>query len=432
MILHGNQRGGSKDLALHLLKAENDHVDVHELRGFVSDDLVSALHESYAISRGTKCKKFLFSLSLNPPPDEDVSTQEFEEAINQVEEKLGLTDQPRAIVFHVKQGTNGVRRHAHAVWSRIDMAEMKAIKLPYYKLNLQDVSRELYIKHEWEMPRGFMNSEERDPKNFTMQQWQQAKRIGKDPRNIKAALQDSWAISDTQGAFQNALKERGYTLAKGDRRGFVALDHRCEVFSISKKWIGVSANDVRKKLTDQKALPSVDEARQHIAKEMDSRLSLLQQQQQTALQSRLSEIEQKRVHLVDQHRTQRQALKEQQQTRWQAEAQQRQARFNKGLRGVLDRVIGKHRQLKEQNERETLLAYQRDRQEKDRLIFNQLDQRRQLQARVERLNLFKENHKQALSNDVQQYKEVQEKKREVVDFRQKMQSRGRRGPELER
>lgn len=431
MILEGNQRGGSKDLALHLLKAENDHVDVHEMRGFVSDDLVSALHESYAVSRGTKCKKFLFSLSLNPPPGEDVSTQAFEEAINQVEEKLGLTNQPRAIVFHEKQGPGGVRRHAHAVWSRVDMAEMKAIKLPYYKLNLQDVSRELYIKHDWEMPRGFMNSEEHDPKNFTMQQWQQAKRIGKDPRKIKTVLQDCWAISDTQGAFQNALKERGYTLAKGDRRGFVALDHACEVFSISKKWIGISANDVRKKLTDQKLLPSVDEARQQIAQEMDSRLSALQRQQQTALQSRLTEIEQKRVRMVENHRAQRQTLREQQQTRWQAEAQQRQARFNKGLRGVLDRVTGKHHRLKEQNECETLHAYQRDRQEKDILIFNQLDQRRQLQARTQRLNNFKDNHKQALSSDVQQYKEVQEKKREVVDFRQKMQNR-RKGLDLER
>ena len=38
MILHGNQRGGARDLALHLLKDENEHVEVHELRGFVSDN----------------------------------------------------------------------------------------------------------------------------------------------------------------------------------------------------------------------------------------------------------------------------------------------------------------------------------------------------------------------------------------------------------
>jgi len=79
MILHGSQRGGARDLALHLLKEENDHVEVHELRGFVSDDLVSALNEVHAISRGTKARQYLFSLSLNPPPDVNVSIEDFEE-----------------------------------------------------------------------------------------------------------------------------------------------------------------------------------------------------------------------------------------------------------------------------------------------------------------------------------------------------------------
>ena len=37
---------------------------VVELRGFVSDDLMGALKEAYAISLGTKCRQFLFSLSL--------------------------------------------------------------------------------------------------------------------------------------------------------------------------------------------------------------------------------------------------------------------------------------------------------------------------------------------------------------------------------
>ena len=113
MILVGNQRGGAKDLAQHLLKQENEHVDVHELRGFVSGNLTGALNEAYAISRATRCKQFLFSLSLNPPPDAQVSSQDFEQAISKVEDKLGLKDQPRAIVFHEKEG----RRHCHAVWS---------------------------------------------------------------------------------------------------------------------------------------------------------------------------------------------------------------------------------------------------------------------------------------------------------------------------
>lgn len=54
MILVGNQRGGAKDLALHLLKDENEHIEVHELRGFVSNNLMGALNEAYAISRAAQ------------------------------------------------------------------------------------------------------------------------------------------------------------------------------------------------------------------------------------------------------------------------------------------------------------------------------------------------------------------------------------------
>lgn len=112
-------------MALHLLKKENDHVEVHELRGFMSADLVSALKETYTINKATKAKKFLYSLSLNPPANENVSAADFEKAIARVEKELNLTNQPHAIVFHEKNG----RRHAHAVWSRIDAQQMKAINI---------------------------------------------------------------------------------------------------------------------------------------------------------------------------------------------------------------------------------------------------------------------------------------------------------------
>ncbi|MFK7957588.1 MAG: amidohydrolase family protein [Lysobacterales bacterium] len=147
MILQGNQRGGARNLAHHLLKDENDHLDVHELRGFVSDDLVSALNETYCISKATKARQFLFSLSLNPPKGQNVSTEAFESAILRVEQDLKLDNQPRAIVFHEKNG----RRHCHAVWSRIDCGAMKAIPLPFTKRKLMNISRELFIEHQWKM-----------------------------------------------------------------------------------------------------------------------------------------------------------------------------------------------------------------------------------------------------------------------------------------
>ena len=111
--------GGGQDLAAHLLRTdENEHVRVHELRGFATDDLKGAFKEAEAISRGTKCRQYLFSLSLSPPESARVGVADFEAAIETIEARLGLECQPRAIVFHEKGG----RRHAHCVWSRIDSA----------------------------------------------------------------------------------------------------------------------------------------------------------------------------------------------------------------------------------------------------------------------------------------------------------------------
>src|SRR5262245_54439961 len=148
MILKASQRGGGLQLAAHLMNdVDNDHIELHELRGFIASSLQGAFKETYAVSRGTRCRQFLFSVSLNPPEAELVPIEVFESAISEIEGRMGLTGQPRAVVFHEKEG----RRHAHAVWSRIDARQMKAINLPHYKLKLRDVSRQLYLDHGWKM-----------------------------------------------------------------------------------------------------------------------------------------------------------------------------------------------------------------------------------------------------------------------------------------
>ena len=142
MILKGSQRGNAAQLARHLLNdKDNEHIALHEVRGFLSGDLANALAEADAIAKGTRCKQFLFSLSLSPPETENVPIEVFETAIEMIEQKLGLGDHPRAIVFHEKEG----RRHAHAVWSRIDVETMTAKNLPFFKAKLMDVSKELYL-----------------------------------------------------------------------------------------------------------------------------------------------------------------------------------------------------------------------------------------------------------------------------------------------
>ena len=175
MILKGSQRSGAKQLSEHLLnQRDNDHVSVLEVRGFASDNVHGAFQEAYAISKATQCKQFLFSLSLNPPSNHIASELDFLAAADRAEQALGLSDQPRAIIIHEKEG----RRHAHVVWSRIDGDQLKAINLPHFKTKLRDLSRDLFLDHGWELPDGLASYGNKNPLNFTLEEWQQAKRVG--------------------------------------------------------------------------------------------------------------------------------------------------------------------------------------------------------------------------------------------------------------
>ncbi|WP_207209833.1 relaxase/mobilization nuclease domain-containing protein [Tropicimonas sp. IMCC6043] len=277
MILNGSQRGGALKLAAHLLNlVENDHVKVHEVSGFSTEDLTGAFQETDAIAKGTRCQQFLFSLSLSPPETERVSIEQFEAAIEKAEARLGLSGQARMIVFHEKKG----RRHAHVVWSRIDVDKMTAINLPFYKTRLKEVSKDLFLEHGWRLPDGLRDRENRDPRNFTLDEWQQAKRLGKDARDIKRTFQEAWAVSDTGDAFAHALEEKGYVLARGDRGRFVAVDVHGEVYAVP-KFTGLRAKQVREKLGDAKDLRSVDVAKAYIAETMQPTLSRWQEELDT-------------------------------------------------------------------------------------------------------------------------------------------------------
>lgn len=375
MIFVGSQRSGAKDLALHLMKEENDHVTIHEVRGFASEDLLSALREAEALSKGTRCKQYLFSLSLNPPPNEVVDTQTFEAAIDLAEEKLGLVGQPRAIVFHEKEG----RRHAHAVWSRIDAEEMRAVPLPFTHRKLLDLSRELYLEHGWRIPDGLAKSGARDPVNFSLAEWQQAKRAASDPKTIKLCFKEAWAISDSKASLIQALKERGFILAQGDRRGFVAIDRQGEVYALA-RWTGLKTKDVKARLGNQKDLPTVEEAQAQIAREMTPALERLRNELDSKRAQAKEAAQQQRMALVKRQRAERYALETKQEARLLAETKERQSRFRSGLSGLWDRLRGEHAKIRDRNALEAYESLLRDRQEKDALIAIHLDQRGSLKV----------------------------------------------------
>jgi len=350
MILKAKERGDGGQLARYLLATrDNEHVELHELSGFVSEDLIEAFHEADAIARGTRCKNYLFSMSLNPPEGAYVETEVFEFAADQIGKKLGLENQPRAIVFHEKDG----RRHAHVVWSRIDTEKMRAINMPHYKTKLRDVSRELYLEHGWEMPRGLQDRRLRDPLNFTREEWQQAKRAGVDPREIKTALQQCWASSDNRSSFESALKERGFWLARGDRRGFVAIDYRGEVYSLS-RYAGVKTKELSARLGDHIDFPSVDQVKAEIAQGMSRKLEDFIKGAEADARQRMAMLDFRKGEMASRHKEERGKLKTGQERRWLLETKERTQRLPRGFSGIWHRLTGQYAKIKAQNEQETL------------------------------------------------------------------------------
>lgn len=375
MILKGNSRGGAKDLALHLVKEDNDHVEVHELRGFAARDLMGALNEAYAISRGTRCQAFLYSLSINPPPNEKVATSELIAVADRAEKALGLAGQPRALVFHEKEG----RRHAHVVWSRIRIQDMKAIRMSYDRTKLQTISRDLFLEHGWRMPEGIADRSKSDPRHFTLADWQQAKRNGQDPKTVKAAIQDAWAVSDSLKSLQHALEERGHVLARGDRRSFVCVDMFGEVRSLP-RMAGVKTKDVRSRLGNGDDLPDVETAKDRTARTLGSSLKRVRRGLEKDYKRGQQDFLKRKAALLRLQRAEREQLIAQQKRRWTAESQARQARFRKGLKGLWDGLRGHNRRLRLQNQHEAQACRARDQLEKDNLIHAQLAARGQLKV----------------------------------------------------
>jgi hypothetical protein len=387
MILKGAQRGGARQLAAHLLNTrDNDHVTVEDLRGFISDDLHGAMEEAHAIARGTRCRQSVFSLSLNPPKDGNASLEDLRAAADRAEQALGLEGQPRAFVVHEKNG----RRHAHVVWSRIDADEMKAVNLPFYKTRLTALSCELYLEHGWELPEGHRTNGWKNPLNFTLAEWQQAKRLDLDPREIKQVFRLAFERSDGLAAFRGALEDSGYYLAKGDRRGLVALDMQGEVYALA-RWTGVRTRELTQKLGSPDNLPSVEAVRQQVRARMSKQLRGFIAEDKASKQEDLKPVLESQKSMVAAQRTERMRLHEQQKVRWNRETRLRAERFRAGFGKVLDILTGKHFATRRQNEKEAIEGVLRDRAEREGLVMAQMKDRESL---AKQLQAMRAKHRQ--------------------------------------
>jgi hypothetical protein len=337
MILKGNQRGGGQQMAAHLMNSfDNERVEIADLRGAVADDLSGAFAEWAAEARGTKCQKFLYSLSLNPDQAQGHLTREqYLELLERTERSLQLVGQPRAVVFHEKRDKDGVlREHCHAVWSRIDTDKMKAVQIAHDRLKLRTVARDFARDHGLELPDGLKKDGRRDrfndrSKQENLGERQQQERTGDPKEQRMADIATCWKETGNGAAFVQALEAKGYYLARGDQRAFVVVDLHSEVHSLSRQLLGIAKS---KQLKDRLAgypldkLPDVESAqawakKQRIEREKQIAQKQNQQEKQpseveirlAALKerqaARRAEIDRQRIDLIARHLSERDGLK---------------------------------------------------------------------------------------------------------------------------
>lgn len=378
MILKGQQRANPVELAIHLMKNENEHVRIIEMRGFACDNLMDAFMEIEAISRATKCEKYLYSLNLDPPKGADVSDELYLDASDQAEAALGLDNQARVVVEHIKNG----RSHCHTVWSRLHVDTMKAIKLNFPKRKLNALSLQLFIDHGWSIPAGYLPGQEADPMNYTYAEYQEAKRGSRDPKHLKQQIKTSWLASDNLQSFETALERNGLFLAQGDRRGFVAVDYDGKVYSLS-RFTGAKTKELIERLGEPVTLRTVQETQSFVATRMTPKIREYVEEVKEAAISDLKEFKAQKEEMAQRHRQQREHMLAVQDERWILEIEQRAARFSTGIKGLWHRITGKHQQIMEENKADAQRSHQRDKREFDELQKRQAQHSQQLEKHIQ-------------------------------------------------
>jgi hypothetical protein len=263
VIIKGKSVGGGKRLATHLMRTDtNERAEVREVRGVAADTLRGALLEMEAVAAGTRTTKPFYHASINTRADERLTDEQRVQAIDRLEERLGLSGQPRVVVLHEKEG----REHCHIVWSRIDLDRMAAISDSHNYRKHEEVARGLEREFHHERVQGAhaeREGKERPRRTPSHAEMLQADRGAVSPEDANALITDLWQRTDSGQAFKTALEKEAWLLARGDRRDFVVIDPNCGTHSLARRVEGVRAKDIRARMVDvnPELLPSVAEAR---------------------------------------------------------------------------------------------------------------------------------------------------------------------------
>lgn len=447
MIPFASQRGGGRDLATHLMNAhDNEYLELADVRGAIADDLHGAFAEWETQARAmTKCRNYLYSLSINPDPAQGPMPRAlYDDYIARVEAALGLEGQPRAVVFHIKEDKRGLgREHCHVVWSRIDVQDMKAIHMAFDHDTLMGVTRQFARDHGIELAPGYHKLEDRGRqthRQLSLSDKAQQDATGLTREDRAALVTELWRRRDTPAAFVKALEHHGYVLAEG-KRPYVLVDIDGHINSLPKLIDDKATNTaaIRAFLGEGYSganLPTVDEARALAAQHRQAlkdftnaqaradRLDQLKQHQT----DRRAKLEREIEAELDRHKRARRSLHHRQMSERNALRsvylgemkvirQRRHEAIPRGLAGFLAKVTGMElvrRKLHKHQDKKRYDAYRdekqltqgRQRAERDELRLSQEMQALDLQRKHRALDQTEKRERRSLETSFKKQQSI--------------------------
>ncbi|MDE1902169.1 MAG: relaxase/mobilization nuclease domain-containing protein [Alphaproteobacteria bacterium] len=142
MIIKSHIRGGFRSAADYLKEqGQNEKTRLVEMSDPHVQNLDEAFRAMWAVSDGTKVKKPLHHVSINPMKDERLTDAQVRRICERLEERYGYAsgEHQRVIVEHVKEG----RQHFHVMWNRVSLTTGKP-HYPYmHKKQSKIVAREM-------------------------------------------------------------------------------------------------------------------------------------------------------------------------------------------------------------------------------------------------------------------------------------------------
>ena len=256
MIINGGARKNGAFFAKHLTNGEqNERVTLCEMRSLAAENVADAFREMAAVAMGTLCTNYFYHANINPRDHEELTAEQWKEAVDTLERNLGLEGHARFVVEHHKEG----RTHRHIIWSRIDVRGMRAAIMTDDYAKHQATAREL--EHAFQLKavesvsgrtRASGPRPSRRPKTWESFRGQGS---GIDPFAMKQTVTRLYHASRNGAEFAARLAEHGYSLVKGSHADFCILDEAGHLHSLGRRLDGVKAAALRAFMKGVSAAP---------------------------------------------------------------------------------------------------------------------------------------------------------------------------------